>query len=420
MTRQNHILEPEDLMAYLDGELQPDRASEAAAHLAECKECQRLAAELEEISRTMLVWEVEASSSRLEEEVAAAFSEPEVKKAARTHRWKPRFLRWPWALKLAGVGIVAALLLAALVLHNVPQPQLVQQKEYEPLKPSASPRAPLTLYMPREGLASRDIGGKVLRYSDAGQSSEGRGSAGKLVTQRPESTAATSGPMIVHTATLAVVSGQFDAVRARLDQIVGANRGYIAQLTANSPTDNGRSVSGTIRVPATRLDQALAELKTLGRVETENQNGQEVTAEYVDLEARLTNARNTEQRLTDILRNRTGRLSDVLEVEQEIDRVRGEIEQMQAQKKNLKDQVDLASINFSIKEDYKAQLKVVPPSTGTRYRYAVVAGYRLMMDSLIEISLWLLAWLPTLLVWTAVLFFPVRLAWRKLRARVAQ
>ncbi|HMF89442.1 MAG TPA: DUF4349 domain-containing protein, partial [Candidatus Angelobacter sp.] len=168
-----------------------------------------------------------------------------------------------------------------------------------------------------------------------------------------------------------------------------------------------------------QLDAALADFKTLGRVERETQGGEEVTQRYVDLEARLTNARHTEQRLTEMLRDRTGKLSDVLAVELQISRVRGEIEQMEAERKGLKNQVDYATLSITVNEDYKAELKVVPPSTSTQIRNAAVEGYRNLVDGLLGIFLWLLSVLPALLVWCAVLFFPARFAWRKLRPKFA-
>jgi hypothetical protein len=163
------------------------------------------------------------------------------------------------------------------------------------------------------------------------------------------------------------------------------------------------------------LDASLTELKTLGRVETESQSGQDVTSQYVDLQARLSNARTTEQRLTDMLRQRTGKLSDVLEVEQEIDRVRGEIEQMEAERKTMSNQVSFATLNATITEDYKAQLQVVPPSTSTRLSNAAVEGYKSMVDGIAGLVLFLLENGPTLLLWGAVLFFPARLVWKKVR-----
>jgi hypothetical protein len=172
-----------------------------------------------------------------------------------------------------------------------------------------------------------------------------------------------------------------------------------------------------LRVPATQLDATLSDIKGLGRTEKESQGGEEVTQQYVDLQARLANAQHTEQRLTDILRQRTGKLADVLAVEMQISRVRGEIEQMEAQRKTMKNQVDYATLTVTLSEEYKEQLKAVPSSTSTQFRNAAVEGYRSLVDGIIAVLVWLLSVGPTLLVWAAILFFPARMVWRKIQDR---
>ncbi len=144
-----------------------------------------------------------------------------------------------------------------------------------------------------------------------------------------------TGPMILRTAQVTVVTQDLDKARAGMDKIVQKYSGYVGDLTASSPSDGPRKLTATLRVPAAQLDSALAELKTLGRVASESQSGQDVTAQYIDLEARLSNSRNTEQRLIELLRQRTGKLSDVLEVETELSRVREEIERMEGERRML-------------------------------------------------------------------------------------
>ncbi len=159
----------------------------------------------------------------------------------------------------------------------------------------------------------------------------------------------------------------------------------------------------------------MAEIRKLGRVDTEQQGGEEVTQQVVDLEARLANARNTEQRLSDILRRSTGKISDVLAVEKEIDRVRGEIEGMEAERKNLGDRVDFATLEVRITEEYKAHLAGAAPSTAGRLRNAAVEGYRNVAEGVTGICTFLLSYGPMILLWAAVLFWPARYSWRKLR-----
>ncbi len=160
-------------------------------------------------------------------------------------------------------------------------------------------------------------------------------------------------------------------------------------------------------------------MKSLGKVVGESQGGEEVTQRYIDLEARLANARNSEVRLTQILQ-RAGKLSDVLAVEEQIENVRGEIEQMTAEKKTLSNQIDFATLTATVAEEFKEQLQVVPDSTSTRFRNAAVEGYRTMVDGIVGLLLFLVSVGPSLLLWIAVLFFPVRWAWRKLRKKMAE
>lgn len=151
--------------------------------------------------------------------------------------------------------------------------------------------------------------------------------------------------MIARTAGLTLTTKEFDKTRTSLEEILRHHNGYMGELKVNAPADAGRSLTATLRITASQIDAALAELKKLGRVEDESQGGEEVTQEYVDLEARLANGKHTEQRLTEILRTRTCKLQDVLKVELEIDRVRGEIEQMEAEKKELGKRVAFATLS---------------------------------------------------------------------------
>ena len=370
----NHPIAQEELMAYLDGELSPDRAATAADHLGHCRECQDVAADLQGVSRRLMAWEVEASNARITETIAAALSEPRQKSTSQISRGSK------WVM-----GLVAACVVA-LVLTSVTPRMMPQRNRFGVPQPSA----------------------KRIRQSMA--LSEQSATVDAVRTQNP---------MIAHTAQLTLTTREFEKARGAVEDILKRHKGYIGHLNVYARAGAGRSLDATLRVPADQLDPTLAEIKRLGHVEMESQSGEEVTAQYIDLDARLTNARNTEQRLTDLLRNRTGKLSDVLEVEQELDRVRGEIEQMEAERKNMSNQVSYATLNATIAEDYKAQLQVVPPSTSTRLRNAAVEGYRSMADGVVSLALFLLSTGPSLLLWGVVLFFPARLIWKKVRRSFA-
>jgi Domain of unknown function (DUF4349) len=73
--------------------------------------------------------------------------------------------------------------------------------------------------------------------------------------------------------------------------------------------------------------------------------------------ARLKNSRETELRLQTILTQRTGKIGDVLEVEREIARVRGEIEQLEAEQKSLEHRVEFATVDLSLTEEYQVPVE---------------------------------------------------------------
>jgi hypothetical protein len=362
MPKTNHPIEQEELMAYLDGELPVDRAGAAAGHIEHCRECQGIAADLQGVSRRLMDWQVEPVSEEIGQVLAAALKGSGRPKSARG------ISRWVWAV--AGSGVAALVVVSSMQLK---------------------PRNQLTFMAAR----ARAIHTMPL-------------------AQRTPYMAASS-PMIARTAELTLTTNEFDKARTAIEDILKRHNGYLGQLNVNAPAGAGRTLDATLRIPADQRDAAIAEVKKLGRVEAESQTGEEVTAQYADLEARLSNARNTEQRLTDILHQRTGKLADVLAVEESISRVRGEIEQMEAEKKNLTKRVDFLTLQVKLTEDYRAQLHVAPDSILGRFRNAAIEGYKFMVEGVVSLVLLLLSYGPSLLVWAALLFFPARFAYKKLR-----
>lgn len=91
--------------------------------------------------------------------------------------------------------------------------------------------------------------------------------------------------------------------------------------------------------------------------------------------------------MQDILRNRAGKISDILAVEQEIARVRGEIEQIEAERKTLEHRVDFATADLKLSEEYKAQLGSPTPSISTRFHNAMITGFQSALETLVGVVL---------------------------------
>jgi len=408
----NPAVDPEELMAYLDGELPVERARECAAHLDQCRECQALAADLKSLYQQMNAWQVGAAPESLDRAVRSAVEAerlPGRKESGASDRAKALRVR-PWAWALAGAGVVLVVVgLGTRTWRQQATPASApsEAREFERLNLDAKSLKPPTVSQGRavEEFESRAVGASKQQEALRLQQ-----------TEHAEMASTPSGPMIARRAAVSLVTKDFDLSRTELDAIQHRRGGYAAGLQVEAPAGAGRTLTASLRVPADQLDSTLAEVKKLGRVEHESQSGEEVTEQYVDLNARLANSRNTEQRLVEVLNQRTGKMADILAVENEIARVRGEIEQMEAERKSLEHRVAYAELQVELKEEYKAALNVAPPSGGSQLRNALVEGLGTAADSLVGFAQLLFSCGPTLLLWALILFWPARILWRRWRA----
>jgi Domain of unknown function (DUF4349)/Putative zinc-finger len=394
-----HPIQKEELMAYLDGELPVERAAMAATHLEHCRECRALASDLQSVSRQLLDWQIAPPRFAMSQPLVTALEERESEKKQlfRKRFSLQRAPGWIWPVGAAGVLVVIGVMVRL-------STSSLYMRVSEPARNGAL-QEPMEIQQSMQPTGKSDGMAALLRLPSEAPA------AVPQANQRPEP----SRPLIVRTAELSMTTQQFEKTREELTRILGIHQGYVAQLSLNSPSDQGHFLRATLRVPAAQLNSLLSDLRKLGRVHTESESGQEVTQQYIDLAARLKNARNTEQRLTELLRQRTGKLSDVLAVEEQIDHTRGEIESMEAELKNLSTRIAFATVQLQVAEEYKEPLRVDPSSTLGRLRNAAVEGYRSVIHGAIGVLVFLLAYGPSLLIVAAIVLFPGRALWRTVR-----
>ena len=158
------------------------------------------------------------------------------------------------------------------------------------------------------------------------------------------------------------ISLKVEDVSVTVDTITGITRasgGFVSHSSINV-YDSGERGYMTIRIPQGDFEPVMSELKTLGKVTSLETSGQDVTEEYVDLDARVNNLKRQETRLLEIL-NMTTTVEEVLDVEYELGRVRGEIESITGRLKYLDNMVSLATIDISIRgpEQISSEISVV-------------------------------------------------------------
>jgi hypothetical protein len=164
------------------------------------------------------------------------------------------------------------------------------------------------------------------------------------------SSADIAGAMLIRHGEASLEVTNLDDALAMARQSASQFGGFVANTSIRNGKEEKPSATLQIRVPSAQFDGLLGALGRVGKVESVTANVQDVGEEYVDMGARATNARRMEARLIEMLATRTGKLADVLTVEQELRRVREEIERYDARLRYLEKHASVSSLDITLHE----------------------------------------------------------------------
>ena len=211
--------------------------------------------------------------------------------------------------------------------------------------------------------------------------------------------------MIIRTADLSIVVTDAAQAQQSVADTVKALGGYIADSSAWREGEQLRARM-TVRVPAEKLDALLAAIKgTAVRVQQESIKGQDVTEEYSDLNAQLTNLEATEKELRELLaevRQKTQKAEDVLQVYRELTTIRGEIERVKGRMQYLGTMTAMATANVELIPDILAKPVVEP---GWRPLETLKNAGRALVNALkglVNALIWLVVYVVPILIVIAI------------------
>ncbi|HEY1957288.1 MAG TPA: DUF4349 domain-containing protein [Polyangiaceae bacterium] len=133
-----------------------------------------------------------------------------------------------------------------------------------------------------------------------------------------------------------------DKVRREIE----SRGGYVEGSNFVAGEDGSSSMD--VRVPAAKASETRAALRAMGTLTAESETVQDVTEQRADLGARLHAARTQEDRLLDIMKNRTGSIGDLIDSEKELARVRENIEKLEAEQRTMESKIAMATIHLTL------------------------------------------------------------------------
>ena len=155
---------------------------------------------------------------------------------------------------------------------------------------------------------------------------------------------------LIRNATVELEIVSFDNAVQKITAFANEEHGYVATTDSEKQANGKLRGQVVVKVLPENLDRFLQKIRSLGELKNQTLGTEDVTKAYFDTDARLKNAHVMEQRLIDMLKTKTGKVSDLLQVEKELGRVREEIEKMQGELKYWDSQVQFATVTISLAE----------------------------------------------------------------------
>jgi hypothetical protein len=258
---------------------------------------------------------------------------------------------------------------------------------------------------------------------------QGGGAGGQAVAQNvslqqadaSQNAAAAVERKIIRNAELSLETDEPQKAMQRVASVAEARGGFVvtSESRQEAGADGGRAyevITVEARVPAAQFDAALNDIRAVGsRVTAQKITGQDVTEEYIDLEARLRTQRALEAQLLDIMKQ-ARQVSDAITVQRELTNVRTEIERVEGRRRFLENQASLSTIKVTLQ----------PPSplvSTTGFFRSARSAFGEGIDIAAAITLVLirvvLAMLPLAVFFGLPLYFLWRYVARRARRRAA-
>lgn len=209
-----------------------------------------------------------------------------------------------------------------------------------------------------------------------------------------------------------------EAAQQKITEIAGSKKGYLVesqQSTSDVRSKSRDTVTITIRVPADKFEETLEEVrKNGGRLIDETVKSQDVTEEFIDIEATLKAKKSLEAQFLEIMK-RSNTVEDALNVQRELANVRAEIEKIEGRMRFLENQTSFSTIKIRLQTPASVSVN----SGGFFYRLteSISSGFDFAVSFMFGLITFLIAILPFVLFILLPIYLIMRYFWKRLRIR---
>lgn len=186
--------------------------------------------------------------------------------------------------------------------------------------------------------------------------------------------------MVTYNAWISLETSDIQGVLVKISALASNYGGYVTG-SSHSTTGAQATAEINIRVPKDKFHSAVQEIEAYGKMVDEHTSSEDITQQYIDLNARLNNLQKQETRLNEIL-SIASTVDEILRVEDELTRVRSNIESLQGQINYLKGNVELSLVSVVLTEP---ALPFTPPGMnwGETFQTAILVLFRVVQGLII-------------------------------------
>jgi hypothetical protein len=154
---------------------------------------------------------------------------------------------------------------------------------------------------------------------------------------------------IIKTADVTLEVKDVTATVDSLKSLAVAQGGYLSSTNIRKNYNNQLTGTVIVRVPQAGFDNAIAGVKALGTVKAISTSGQDVTEEYVDIQAQKTSYTNQLAQYNAIMKQST-KVEDIIKVQEQIDRVQTQLDRLNGRLNYLNSRIDISTITVYLQE----------------------------------------------------------------------
>lgn len=222
---------------------------------------------------------------------------------------------------------------------------------------------------------------------------------------------------LIKNVNLTLEINDYDQVFEAVSDLANRYQGYIANSeTYNNSNGETRGGYISLRVDAGSLEMALEEINTYGRLINESRYGDDVTAQYYDIQSRLTQYQAQKERLMELY-NQAESISDLVQIESELGRVNLELDSLEGQMRYYTEMTELATINLSltVPEEFSGSTLNFQGwgDFGKKLTAAFVKGINYFLNGVANIVLFIITAIPFILIIAVILLILILIFRRK-------